>query len=97
MGPGAARHNANAVDGALTTFYTDIQTGVSEGSSLALGALPAKLYEVAPYVTRVDLGVVFSGGLAINVGDSWDGLPEEVQAALLFRRRLLFEGSMPRT
>ncbi len=74
---------ANAVDGALTTFYTDIQTGVSDGVvSLALGALPAKLYEVAPYVTRVDMGVVFSGGLAINK-DSWDGLPEDVQTALL--------------
>lgn len=74
---------ANAVDGALTTFYTDIQTGVSDGVvSLALGALPAKLYEVAPYITRVDMGVVFSGGLAINK-DSWDGLPEEVQQALL--------------
>ncbi len=74
---------ANAVDGALTTFYTDIQTGVSDGVvSLALGALPAKLYEVAPYITRVDMGVVFSGGLAINK-DSWDGLPEEVQKALL--------------
>jgi TRAP-type C4-dicarboxylate transport system substrate-binding protein len=32
---------ANAVDGALTTFYTDIQTGVSDGVlSLALGVLP---------------------------------------------------------
>jgi hypothetical protein len=30
---------ANAVDGALTTFYTDIQTGVSDGAlTLALGA-----------------------------------------------------------
>jgi len=75
--------NANAVDGALTTFYTDIQTGVSDGTlSLALGVLPTKLYEVAPYITRIDAGVVFSGGLAINK-DSWDGLPEEVQNALL--------------
>jgi TRAP-type C4-dicarboxylate transport system substrate-binding protein len=74
---------ANAVDGALTTFYTDIQTGVSDGVlSLALGVLPTKLYEVAPYITRADAGVVFSGGLAIN-RDSWDGLPEEVQEALL--------------
>ncbi|MHC8492252.1 C4-dicarboxylate TRAP transporter substrate-binding protein [Thalassospira sp. SM2505] len=75
--------NANAVDGALTTFYTDIQTGVSDGVlSLALGVLPTKIYEVAPYITRVNAGVVFSGGLAIN-RDSWDGLPEEVQNALL--------------
>lgn len=74
---------ANAVDGALTTFYTDIQTGVSDGVlSLALGVLPARIYEVAPYITRVDAGVVFSGGLAIN-RDTWDSLPEEVQDALL--------------
>lgn len=74
---------ANAVDGALTTFYTDIQTGVSDGVlSLALGVLPTKLYEVAPYVTRVRMGTVFSGGVAIN-RDSWESLPEEVQEALL--------------
>ncbi|NYZ13801.1 C4-dicarboxylate TRAP transporter substrate-binding protein [Azospirillum sp. RWY-5-1] len=73
---------ATPVDGALTTFYTDIQTGVSEGVlSLATGVLPTKLYEVAPYVTRVNLGVVFSGGLAINQ-DRWAGLPKEVQTAL---------------
>lgn len=74
---------ANAVDGALTTFYTDIQTGVSDGVlSLALGVFPAKIYEVAPYITRVDMGVAFSGAVAIN-RDSWDGLPEEVQTAMV--------------
>jgi TRAP-type transport system periplasmic protein len=74
---------ANAVDGALPTFYTDIQTGVSDGVlSLALGVLPTRIYEVAPYVTRVQMGTVFSGGIAINK-DTWDGLPEEVQQALL--------------
>jgi TRAP-type C4-dicarboxylate transport system substrate-binding protein len=74
---------ANPVDGSLTTFYTDIQTGVSDGVvSLALGALPAKLYEVAPYITRVRIGTAFSGAVAINK-DSWDGLPEEVQQAMI--------------
>ena len=74
---------ANAVDGALTTFYTDIQTGVSDGVlSLALGVFPAKIYEVAPYITRVDMGVAYSGAVAIN-RDSWDGLPEEVQNAMV--------------
>jgi TRAP-type C4-dicarboxylate transport system substrate-binding protein len=74
---------ANAVDGALTTFYTDIQTGVSDGVlSLALGVLPAKIYEVAPYITRVDMGVAFSGAVAIN-RDSWNGLPEEIQNAMI--------------
>ena len=74
---------ANAVDGSLTSFYTDIQTGISDGVlSLALGALPAKLYEVAPYINRFDVGVAFSGAVAIN-RDSWDGLPEEVQNAMI--------------
>lgn len=74
---------ANAVDGSLPTFYTDIQTGVSDGVlSLALGVLPAKLYEVAPYITRVRIGTAFSGAVAINK-DSWDGLPEEVQQAMI--------------
>jgi TRAP-type C4-dicarboxylate transport system substrate-binding protein len=74
---------ANPVEGSLTTFYTDIQTGVSEGVvSLALGALPAKLYEVAPYITRVRIGTAFSGAVAINK-DKWDELPEEVQQAMV--------------
>lgn len=74
---------ANAVDGALTTFYTDIQTGVSDGVlSLALGVLPTKIYEVAPYINRFDAGVAFSGALAIN-RDTWDALPEEVQTAMI--------------
>ena len=74
---------ANAVDGALTTFYTDVQTGVSDGAvTLALGALPIKLYEVAPYINRFDAGGAFSGAVAIN-RDSWDGLPEEVQNAMI--------------
>lgn len=73
---------ANAVDGSLTTYYTDIQTGVSQGVlSLALGVLPARIYEVAPFVTRVRMGVAFSGAIAVN-RDSWESLPEEVQAAM---------------
>jgi TRAP-type C4-dicarboxylate transport system substrate-binding protein len=73
---------ANPVDGSLTTYYTDIQTGVSDGVlSLALGVFPAKIYEVAPYVTKVQMGTAFSGAIAINK-DSWDALPEEVQEAM---------------
>ncbi|TWG93499.1 TRAP-type C4-dicarboxylate transport system substrate-binding protein [Mesorhizobium sp. J18] len=82
---------ANPVDGSLTTFYTDIQTGVSDGVlSLALGVLPAKLYEVAPYITRVRIGTAFSGAIAINK-DSWDGLPEEVQQAMIAAGKLYTE------
>jgi len=74
---------ANAVDGSLTSYYTDVQTGVSDGVlSLALGVLPIKLYEVAPYINRFDAGGAFSGAIAINL-DSWNGLPEEVQNAMI--------------
>jgi TRAP-type transport system periplasmic protein len=55
---------------------------VSEGVvSLATGILPAKVYEVAPYITKVNMGVVFSGGIAINK-DTWAKLPPEVQQAM---------------
>jgi len=74
---------ANAVNGALTSFYTDIQTGVSDGVlSLALGVLPIKIQEVAPYINRFDAAAAFSGAIAINA-DVWDTLPEEVQNAML--------------
>jgi TRAP-type C4-dicarboxylate transport system substrate-binding protein len=73
---------ATPVDGALTTFYTDIQTGVSDGVvSLATGILPTKIYEVAPDIAMLNMGVVFSGGLAINK-DTWAKLPPEVQVAM---------------
>jgi TRAP-type C4-dicarboxylate transport system substrate-binding protein len=70
---------ATAVDGSLTTYYTDIQTGVSEGTvSIATGILPAKVYEVAPYITKVSMGALYNGGMAMNK-DTWQKLPPDVQ------------------
>lgn len=70
---------AVAVDGSLTSYYTDIQSGVSEGTlSIATGILPNKIYEVAPYVTTVNIGALYIGGMAMNK-DSFDKLPAEVQ------------------
>lgn len=67
------------VDGSLTSYYTDIQTGVSEGTiSISTGILPNKIYEVAPYVTTVDIGALYNGGMAMNK-DSFGALPAEVQ------------------
>lgn len=67
------------VDGSLTSYYTDIQTGVSEGTvSIATGILPNKIYEVAPYVTTVNIGALYIGGMAMNK-DSYATLPPEVQ------------------
>ncbi|MBX3653065.1 MAG: C4-dicarboxylate TRAP transporter substrate-binding protein [Ramlibacter sp.] len=67
------------VDGSLTSYYTDIQTGVSEGTlSISTGILPNKIYEVAPYITTVNIGALYIGGMAMNK-DSYGNLPPEVQ------------------
>jgi TRAP-type transport system periplasmic protein len=70
------------VDGSLTSYYTDIQTGVSEGTlSIATGILPNKIYEVAPHVTTVNIGALYIGGMAMNK-DSFGRMPPEVQKIL---------------
>ena len=72
---------ATPVDGALTTYYTNIQTGVTEGTlSFASGILPTRVYEVAPELTRVGIGSMYFGSIAANK-DFFDGLPEPVQTA----------------
>tara|TARA_R110002096_G_scaffold408513_5_gene607656 strand:+ start:10013 stop:11086 length:1074 start_codon:yes stop_codon:yes gene_type:complete len=73
---------ATPVNGALTTYYTDIQTGVSEGAlSFASGIQPTRVYEVAPLLTRVGFGSMYFGGIAVNKGFH-DALPAEVRTAL---------------
>ncbi|RMD95796.1 MAG: C4-dicarboxylate ABC transporter permease [Alphaproteobacteria bacterium] len=73
---------AVGVSGNLTTYYNELKTGVYDGVIVfASAALPGKLYEVAPYVTRAGLGAQFAGGLCANV-DWYESLPEEVKAAL---------------
>jgi TRAP-type transport system periplasmic protein len=67
------------VDGSLTSYYTDIQSGVSEGViSISTGILPNKIYEVAPHITTVNIGAVYNGGMAMNK-DSFNALPADVQ------------------
>lgn len=67
------------VDGSLTSYYTDIQSGVSEGTiSISTGILPNKIYEVAPYITTVSIGALYNGGMAMNK-DSFNALPADVQ------------------
>ena len=73
---------AVAVAGSLNTYYEDIKSGVSDGALVfATGAWGAKLHEVAPYVTKVNFGAMFAGGLAINK-QVFDKLPAEVQKAM---------------
>jgi len=70
------------VDGALPTYYNQIQTGVADGVVVIItGAFPNKHYEVAPYVTLVGLGAHMTGGLGFNK-DIWDGLSDDVRLVL---------------
>ena len=70
------------VSGNLTTYYNELKTGVYDGVIVfASAALPGKLYEVAPYITKVGLGAQHSGIIGANK-DWHDALPPEVQQAL---------------
>ena len=84
-GPSAAwleGTGAVAVEGGLTTYYTQIQTGVADGVLTILsGAAPYRIHEVAPYITLVGIGAQLTGGLSINL-ERWSSLPEDVQQVL---------------
>lgn len=70
------------VDGALTTYYTDILTGVSEGAvTIATGVLPLRIHEVAPHLSLVDIGATYGGAVAMNKS-RFHSLPTDVQRIL---------------
>lgn len=70
------------VNGALPTYYNQIQTGVADGMVVIVtGAFPNKHYEVAPYVTLVGIGAQMTGGLGINK-DVWEALSDDVRKVL---------------
>jgi len=74
--------DAVGVSGNLTTYYNEIKTGVYDGVIVfASAALPGKLHEVAPYITKIGFGAQYAGGLAANK-DWFDGLSPELQKAL---------------
>ncbi|SHJ73221.1 TRAP-type C4-dicarboxylate transport system, substrate-binding protein [Shimia gijangensis] len=73
---------AVGVSGNLTTYYNEIKTGVYDGVIVfASAALPGKLHEVAPYITKVGFGAQYAGGIAVNK-DWFEGLDPVVQQAL---------------
>ncbi len=70
------------VNGALPTYYNQVQTGVADGMVVIIsGAFPNKHYEVAPYVTLVGIGAQMTGGFGVNK-DVWDGLSDDVKQVL---------------
>lgn len=85
--PGAAINwlkgtGAVGVSGNLTKYYNAIKTGVYDGAIVFVSAaLPAKLFEVAPHVTRVSFGSPYAGGMAANK-EWYDQQPEALKKAL---------------
>ncbi|CAK7261892.1 MULTISPECIES: C4-dicarboxylate TRAP transporter substrate-binding protein [unclassified Shinella] len=74
--------SAVGVSGQSPLYYNDIKTGVYEGVILfATAALPAKLHEVAPYITRVGFGAQYAGTIGANA-EWFQSQPTEVQEAL---------------
>ncbi|MBI4966710.1 MAG: C4-dicarboxylate TRAP transporter substrate-binding protein [Rhodospirillales bacterium] len=73
---------AVGVAGDLTTYYNSIKTNVFDGAIVfATAAVPAKLVEVAPHVTKINFGSPYAGGLTFNK-TRWAKMPPEVQAAI---------------
>ncbi|OVZ54122.1 C4-dicarboxylate ABC transporter permease [Pigmentiphaga sp. NML080357] len=74
---------AVGVAGNLTEYYNALQTGLYDGVvTFATAAVPAKIQEVAPYITQIGYGAQYSGGLAANK-DWYDAQPEALKKALV--------------
>lgn len=73
---------AIAVDGALSTYYTQLKTGVADGTlSILTGVYPFRIHELTPYITFVGIGAQCVGGLTVNL-DVWRRLPQEAREIL---------------
>ncbi len=73
---------AAAVNSGLPDFYSNLATGVADGVLISLsGASSFRLYEPAPFVTRVGIGSQMTGALSAN-RRVWERLPADVQATL---------------
>jgi TRAP-type C4-dicarboxylate transport system substrate-binding protein len=71
-----------AVNSSLPEYYNSIQLGVFDGvACFTSGAMGIKLFEVAPYVAKVNIGAQYAGGLAINK-KLFNSMPAEVQKIL---------------
>ena len=84
-GPGAtwlSGTGAIPVSGNLTTYATNLKSGVLDGAILPENAaLPTKLYEVAPYILKAGIGAQYAGGIAANT-EWYDRQPKIVKKAL---------------
>lgn len=66
----------------MATVYNSIQTGIIEAMLLDGGnGMTVRIYEVAPYLVKADMGAGVAFGLSVN-NDAWKRLPKEIQAAI---------------
>lgn len=73
---------AASVAGSLVHYYNKLSTGVLDAIMLWPEAVVGrKMYEVAPYMLRADLGTANSKVVSANA-DTWKGLPDEVKTAI---------------
>ncbi|NQV56122.1 MAG: C4-dicarboxylate TRAP transporter substrate-binding protein [Rhodospirillales bacterium] len=73
---------AAGVGGSLVTYYNKLKTGVLDAIMLWPESVAGrKIYEVAPYMLKADLGSVNSKTITMNV-KSWNKLPGEVRKVI---------------
>ncbi|MDH3737774.1 MAG: TRAP transporter substrate-binding protein DctP, partial [Alphaproteobacteria bacterium] len=73
---------AAGVAGSLVTYHNKLGTGVLDAIMLwPESVVGRKMYEVAPFMLRADLGTANSKAITVNA-DAWKDLPAEVQAAM---------------
>lgn len=73
---------AAGVGGSLVTYYNKLKTGVLDAIMLwPESVVGRKMYEVAPYMLKADLGSVNSKAVTVNT-KSWADMPDEVRNAI---------------
>ena len=73
---------AAGVGGSLVTYYNKLKTGVLDAIMLwPESVVGRKMYEVAPYMLKADLGTVNSKAITVN-SKAWAKLPDEVRGAI---------------
>lgn len=73
---------AAGVAGSLVTYHNKVGTGVLDGFMLWPEAVVGrKIYEVAPFMLKADLGTANSKAVTVNK-DTWKNLPDEVKTAM---------------
>ena len=73
---------AVGVPGSLTKYYNNMKTGIVDAFMLwPQSVVGRKMYEVAPYMLKADLGTANSKAVTANA-DTWKRLPAEVKQVL---------------